>query len=184
MREDWIPHAPAKHADLQRAIGATAQAVSLGAKAGTTGIGIEAGFRMNESLNLRLGYYGLDYSTDLEEEGIEYDGDLRLRNAALFADWHPFRGNFRLSSGAVQTGNEFVGSAAGELEVGDNTCESTVEAKVDWDGMAPYLGVGYGNAMRGRRWSFALDVGGHVHGFAARTPGRLCERPGTGGGVS
>src|SRR5690606_23747315 len=138
---------------------ASAESVALAAKAGTTGLGLEAGFRLTESINLRLGYYSLDYGTDLEEEGIEYDGDLRLRNAALFADWHPFRGMFRLSSGVVQSGNEFVGSAEDELEVGDNTYEGSLEATVDWDGMAPYLGVGLGNAMRGGRWSFSMDLG-------------------------
>lgn len=138
---------------------ASAESVSLAAKAGTTGLGLEAGFSLTESINLRLGYYSLDYGTDLEEEGIEYDGDLRLRNAALFADWHPFRGLFRLSSGVVQSGNEFVGSAEDELEVGDNTYEGSLEATVDWEGMAPYLGLGLGNAMRGGRWSFSMDLG-------------------------
>lgn len=138
---------------------ASAETVSLAAKVGTTGLGLEAGFRVTDSINLRLGYYSFDYGTDLEEEGIEYDGDLRLRNAALFADWHPFRGLFRLSSGVVQTGNEFIGSAEDELVVGDNTYEGSLEATVDWDGMAPYLGIGLGNAMRGGRWSFSLDLG-------------------------
>lgn len=138
---------------------ASAESVALAAKAGTTGIGLEAGFRLTESINLRLGYYGLDYGTDLEEDGIEYDGDLRLRNAALFADWHPFRGSFRLSSGVIQSGNEFIGSAEDELEVGDNTYQGSVEATVDWAGLAPYLGIGFGNALHGSRWSLSLDLG-------------------------
>lgn len=132
---------------------------ALGLKAGTTGIGLEGTWRMSPAFNLRAGYYAFDYSTEIEETGVEYDGDLRLRNAALFADWHPFRGRFRLSAGGVQTGNEFKGSADGELEIGDNNYEAQVNAKVGWSGFAPYLGLGFGNAVGAGRFTFSFDLG-------------------------
>lgn len=138
---------------------AGAESFAVGVKAGTTGLGIEAAWRLTDSVNLRGGYYAFDYGTDLEEEGVEYDGDLRLRNAALFADWHPFAGAFRLSAGGVQSGNEFQGSADGDLEVGDNTYAAQLAAEVSWSGLAPYLGIGFGNAMRGGRLSFSFDLG-------------------------
>ncbi|HRP35213.1 MAG TPA: hypothetical protein PLI48_04940 [Gammaproteobacteria bacterium] len=138
---------------------AAADSFAVGAKAGTTGLGLEATWRLTDAVNLRGGYYAFDYDTDLEEEGVEYDGDLRLRNAALFADWHPFGGAFRISAGGVQSGNKFLGSADGELEVGDNTYTGQLEAEVSWSGLAPYLGIGFGNAMRGGRLSFSFDLG-------------------------
>lgn len=138
---------------------AGADSFAVGAKAGTTGLGIEVTWPLSDSVNLRGGYYGFDYDTDLEEEGVEYDGDLRLRNAAVFADWHPFGGSFRLSAGGVQSGNEFKGSAEGDLEVGENTYSSQLQAKVGWSGLAPYLGLGFGNAMSGGRLSFSFDLG-------------------------
>ncbi len=138
---------------------AAADSFAVGAKAGTTGLGLEATWRLTDAVNLRGGYYAFDYDTDLEEEGIEYDGDLRLRNAALFADWHPFGGAFRISTGGVQSGNKFLGSADGELEVGDDTYTGQLEAEVSWSGLAPYLGIGFGNAMRGGRLSFSFDLG-------------------------
>lgn len=138
---------------------AAADSFAVGAKAGTTGLGLEATWRLTDAVNLRGGYYAFDYDTDLEEEGVEYDGDLRLRNAALFADWHPFAGAFRISAGGVQSGNKFLGSADGELEVGDNTYTGQLEAEVSWRGLAPYLGIGFGNAMRGGRLSFSFDLG-------------------------
>lgn len=141
------------------AMPAAAESFALGAKVGTTGLGLEATWRATDSVNLRAGYYAFDYSTDLDEEGIEYDGDLRLRNAAFFADWHPFRGSFRLSAGGVQSGNEFRGSADGDLDVGDNTYAAVVDAKVGWSGFAPYLGLGFGNAVGGGRLSFSFDLG-------------------------
>jgi hypothetical protein len=138
---------------------AGADSFAIGARAGTTGLGLEGAWPMTDSVNLRAGYFAFDYGTDLEEEGVEYDGDLRLRNAALLADWHPFGGAFRLSAGGVQTGNKFKGSADGDLEVGDNTYAGQLDAEVSWSGFAPYLGVGFGNAMRGVRMTFSLDLG-------------------------
>ena len=139
--------------------GAAAESFAVGAKAGTTGLGIEATWRLTDSVNLRGGYYAFDYDTDLEEEGVEYDGDLGLSNAALFADWHPFGGSFRLSAGGVQTGNEFKGAAEGSLDVGDGTYDGRLDAEVSWSGLAPYLGLGFGNAVQGGRWSFSFDLG-------------------------
>lgn len=63
---------------------AAADSLAVGAKAGTTGLGIEATWRLTDSVNLRGGYYAFDYGTDLEEAGVEYDGDLKLRNAAAW----------------------------------------------------------------------------------------------------
>lgn len=138
---------------------AAAENFALGPKAGTTGLGIEGTFRMSEAFNLRGGVYAFDYSTDIEENGIQYDGDLELSNAGLFVDWHPFTGTFRISVGGVQSGNAFGGSADGELDVGDNTYFAQLQADVEWDGFAPYLGIGWGNAVASAGWSFSFDLG-------------------------
>ncbi len=138
---------------------AAADSFALGAKAGTTGLGVEASWAVLERINLRAGYYTFDYSTELEEEGVEYDGDLRLRNAALFADWHPFAGRFRITVGGIDTGNEFKGAAEDSLDIGDNTYDAAVDATVGWSSFAPYLGVGFGNAVGAGRWSFSMDLG-------------------------
>ncbi|NGX17636.1 hypothetical protein [Wenzhouxiangella sp. XN24] len=138
---------------------AAAESFALGAKAGTTGLGVEASWAVLERVNLRAGYYTFDYGTDLEEEGVEYDGDLRLRNAALFADWHPFAGRFRITVGGIDTGNEFRGSAEDSLDIGENTYDAAVDATVGWSGFAPYLGVGFGNAVGAGHWSFSMDLG-------------------------
>lgn len=138
---------------------AAAENFALGAKAGTTGLGLEGTFRMSEAFNLRGGFYTFDYSTDIEEDGITYDGDLDLSNAGLFVDWHPFTGVFRVSVGGVQSANAFGGTSDGELEVGENTYFAELQADVDWDGFAPYLGVGWGNAVRSAGFSFSLDLG-------------------------
>lgn len=138
---------------------AVADNFALGAKAGTPGIGLEGTFGMTEALNLRGGLYTFDYSDTLDENGIEYDGDLELNNIGLFLDWHPFRGTFRVSVGGVQSGTAFKGNADGDLDVGNDTYTAELRAEVDWDGFAPYLGIGWGNAVREAGWSMSFDLG-------------------------
>ncbi|MCG5496292.1 hypothetical protein [Ectothiorhodospira variabilis] len=138
---------------------AQADSFALGAKVGTTGLGVEGTYGLRENVNLRGGLYGFTYSTDVEETDVDYDADLKLRSAALLADWHPFRGGFRLTAGAYYNGNELTGKADGTLDIGDNDYDASLDATIDWRSFAPYLGIGYGNAVQGGRWSFAFDAG-------------------------
>lgn len=131
----------------------------VGTKLGTTGIGLEGTFGMTEHVNLRASISGFNYSLDLEEEDIEYDGRLRLRNAGLLADWHPFSGGFRVSAGGFYNGNKFNGSASGQLDIGNSTYTADLDLGIDFRRFAPYLGLGYGNAVRSTGLSFAMDVG-------------------------
>lgn len=134
--------------------------VAVGMKVGTTGLGLEGTLGVTDRVNLRASVSGLDYSTDVEEDDIEYDGTLKVRSAGVLADWYPFRGRFRLSAGAFYNGNEFRGSAQDEaLEIGDNLYDARLDAEVDWRRFAPYLGLGWGNAVAGGRLSFSTDIG-------------------------
>ncbi|EHQ53348.1 outer membrane protein domain-containing protein [Ectothiorhodospira sp. PHS-1] len=64
-----------------------------------------------------------------------------------------------MSAGAYHNGNELKGKADGSLDIGDNTYDASLDATIDWRSFAPYVGIGYGNAIRGSRWSFAMDAG-------------------------
>ncbi len=77
-------------------------------------------------------------------------------------------GSFRLSGGAVFNGNEVEGEslppASGFYEIGDVQVPvallGTLRGKVEWDSVAPYAGLGFGNPFGGDGgWSFALDLG-------------------------
>lgn len=134
-------------------------ALSMGIKAGTTGIGVEAVYGLKDKWNVRGALNGLDYGKDFEEAGIDYDGDLRLRSASLIADWHVFDGTFRISAGAFINGNELAGKADGNLDIGNDTYDARLQADIDWRRFAPYLGIGWGNSMKGGRLSFSTDLG-------------------------
>jgi len=135
-------------------------AFGMGLKAGTTGFGIEAVYGLSDKWNLRGALNGFSYDTDFEEEGIDYDADLRLRSASMMVDWHVFDGGFRLSAGAFSNRNKLVGVAeADDLEIGDNIYAARAEVDIDWRRFAPYAGIGWGNSLKGGRLSFSTDLG-------------------------
>jgi hypothetical protein len=138
---------------------AAADVFAIGAKAGTKGLGFEGVLRLTQTINLRGGHSAYDYATDLTETNVEYDGDLRLRNTALFADWHAFGGRFRLTTGGIRTRNEFRGTGNEVVKVGEAHYPVMLAATAGWSGVKPYLGIGIGNAFRSRRWAFSSDFG-------------------------
>ncbi len=144
--------------------------VSLGAKASTLGVGPDLTIGILDSLNLSIaGHWGsLDF--DGEGEDIDYEGDFDLVSGLIAAKWYPFGGDrdFHIAVGAVANGNNFEGSAdlkiTGEYTIGYNTYTYTdvgrLEAEIDYDGFAPYFGIGFGNPVRkGSNLSYFFDIG-------------------------
>lgn len=142
--------------------------VALTAKAGTLGAGLDLTKGLTDTLNLRAGVNGYSYDYSGVESGIDYSLDLDLRTVSLLADWHPINGGFRITGGVFYNGNELNGAgrpAAGGIYDIDGTTYTatevgTLSAAVDFSSVAPYLGVGWGNAIDTRgRWHVSLDAG-------------------------
>lgn len=138
--------------------------LALGLKAGTPGAGLELTYGINDSLNARLGYNRFDYDYETTEDGIDYEGDLKLESFSALLDWHPMKGNFRVSVGAFSNGNEFDLTASGQdnVQIGNRTydIDGQVDATVDFNDFAPYVGIGWGDAVAGsKHWSFGVDLG-------------------------
>lgn len=140
----------------------------LGVNVGTLGVGPQLGMTIvPNKFRARLATGFLDYSDSVTADGIEYDGDLQLRNAALLGDYHPFGGVFRISGGAVFNGNEF--SATGRVVDGQTytsdgvtyqaSAGDSVDADVDFNSVAPYLGIGWSSASSDSGFSFTADLG-------------------------
>ncbi len=141
--------------------------IAAGLVAGTAGLGVEATYGLTQDINLRGTLRGFNYSYDFTEDNIRYDGDLKLRNGGVTVDWFPFGGSFRLSAGAMYNGNEVKATAKpttlpATYNIGNNTYEidGEVKADIDWRKFAPYLGIGWGNAVaKNSNWSFSFDLG-------------------------
>jgi len=145
---------------------------ALGVGVGTTGASLSGTYKLTDHLNLRGVYAQYDFSESDVESGIQYDFDIGLQTMSLLLDYHPFSSSgFRLSLGAVKNGTEFNAKSTqttGNITVGNGTFSAsqvgTLNANVSYKSIAPYLGIGWGNAvLKNRNLSFALDIG--VMGF-------------------
>lgn len=139
---------------------------AIGAKGGTLGIGGELTRKVATDINTRVGFNMLDYSYDDDVAGIEYDFGLGLRSFSALVDWHIFDGPFRITGGVLTLDNQFDLKTLVNQNViiGDNTYTPAqvgrLSGRVDLDGVAPYIGIGWGNPVgRGRRWGFYSDFG-------------------------
>jgi hypothetical protein len=141
---------------------AEAMDAAVTAKLGTLGLGVEGTFGLNEHFNARLGLNKFNYDRTESLSDIEYDLDLKWQSISLLADWYPFGNPFRFTAGLMNNGNELSGSStSSSLTIGDTDyVDIGLDAKLDFDATAPYLGIGWGNALAADRgWGFNVDVG-------------------------
>lgn len=142
---------------------------ALAVHAGTLGLGAELTHTVSPRFALRLGANTFERQERRQIDDIEYDADVRLRNALLLLDLHPAAGAFRLSAGAVWNDNGADGTArlapGTVYEIGDIEYPGALIGEVDgeltFDEIAPYAGLGWGarGDDTGRRWFFVADLG-------------------------
>lgn len=156
--------------------GAAAADIGIGLRAGTPGAGAELSVALFDKLTLRVPFHTFSFTTRREENDLAYDARVRLRSIGLIADYHPFGGGFRLSAGMLSNGNavtlnasEATGNA--EFAVGGRRYRShpddplQVHGGVDFASVAPYAGIGWGNAARGpRRLYVSFELGAMFQG--------------------
>lgn len=139
----------------------------------TLGLGGSIVRKITPQLNARVSANAFGVGFDVEDTDVTYDGDLNLLNVSTLIDFHPSKNSgFRISGGVVFSDNNVEGTAdtsqggtiggtdfpAGQLE--------SVDADVDIsDSVAPYLGIGGGNAVGegkglGFWWNLGVVFGG------------------------
>lgn len=142
--------------------------VSITGKAGTLGLGAELTIGLLPRLDGRLGVNGFSYSDRREASDIEYDADARLRTATALLDLHPGGHAFRLTGGLVWNGTRVDGhsrpSSSGTYDISGVQIPVSVvqrlDARAEFDPIAPYVGLGWGNPIRsGRRAGISFDLG-------------------------
>jgi hypothetical protein len=127
--------------------------VSVGAIAGTTGVGADVSWRFHKNMALTGRYTdGLDFDTDFEEDGVDYDAEFGMKAASLKVDYFPFGGRFFISAGAMvpdieanvtgtpQDGTtyELNGTNYSATQIGSVVGTATVA-----DSTQPYVGMGW-----------------------------------------
>ncbi|HOE37737.1 MAG TPA: hypothetical protein PLD40_09730 [Kiritimatiellia bacterium] len=142
--------------------------LSLGPKFGTTGIGADLTFGINQYLNLRGGFNYGAFTWKTKLGSTKYDMDVDMVTAPILLDIHPLGGHFHLTAGlyiqpdvaadikATPTSNKQIGEHTYPPEV-IGTLRGEVEAK---NAVAPYLGIGFGNTVgEDQLLTLHLDIG-------------------------
>lgn len=150
-------------------LAAQAADVGVSAELGTTGIGAHISVPVQKQLNARFGVNAFNYSYDGSTSDVTYDFKLKLQTADALLDWHPMDNGFRVTAGAVYNGTKITGSgrpsATGTYTLNGRTYSiaqiGTLDGKVDFRKAAPYLGIGWGNAVKNDKggFGFTADVG-------------------------
>lgn len=140
--------------------------IGIGVKAGTLGLGVDVTGRVNNWVSLRASVNGADASRSYSESDVDYDGDFKFGAYGLLVDFHPLKGNFRLTAGLMKNRNsiDLTARPTADVEIGNNTYTpaqvGTLTGDVRFKDTVPYLGIGFGSAARAPgRVRFVLDAG-------------------------
>ncbi|HEC04480.1 MAG TPA: hypothetical protein ENI81_13175 [Phycisphaerales bacterium] len=142
--------------------------LAVAGKAGTLGYGGELTTAIRSDVNARVGVNTLDWNFDADISDVDYDLGLDLRSFSALVDWFVFDGPLRVTGGLVSVNHELdlrATGSSGELEgIGDGTYDwatvGTLHGSASVDGVAPYVGIGWGNIMeQSSRWGFYSDLG-------------------------
>jgi hypothetical protein len=142
------------------------QRTAASLKFGSLGFGSELVQSLRENVSVRFGinYYHGEY--DGTKDDLDYDLTVNLQSWSLLADWFPYKGEFRVSTGFLYNGNngELLGKPTDTMTIGDTryppSAIGTLTYTVDFRKFAPYLGIGVGNPIRkDRKLTFIFDFG-------------------------
>ncbi|MDY6900037.1 MAG: hypothetical protein SWZ49_18460 [Cyanobacteriota bacterium] len=148
---------------------------------GTLGIGASVTKSVSPNINARVGLnaFSLDIN-DIEAEDTTADANVNLFNVSTLVDYHPSKkSGFRLTAGLVFNNNKIDGNVKPSnntitingVDYEQDKLESAdVEASLGSNDVAPYLGIGWGNAVKpGNRFAFSLNLGVMFNGSSKVT---------------
>ena len=142
---------------------------AVSGKASTLGFGGEFTTAVASNINARVGINALDIDIDdVEIEDVDFDLGIDFSSYSALLDWHVFNDSFRISGGIISIDHEIDLKANGpsgqQQEIGDSEYDwdqiGTLYGSIENDGVAPYVGIGWGNPLtHHRRWGFTFDFG-------------------------
>jgi hypothetical protein len=151
------------------AAGAANAQVGATADVGSTGVGFHVVVPMETYLNGRFGVNYFRHDFDKTSGGVDYDIKGKLQTFDVLFDWYLTEGsNFHLTGGLVYNGNKFNAKAKpnglGGFTLNGHAYTAAdvglLTGRIDYRKAAPYLGIGWGNALaRSSRWTTNIDLG-------------------------
>jgi hypothetical protein len=166
----------------------SATGIGLTAKVGTLGLGADLTVGVNHYLGLRLEVNGGSYSDTYEDDDGSIKGDIEWLTYGALLDLYPAGGGFRISAGGLANKNKVKLSADVTDTVdldGHGYWLSDLHGEATFNELAPYVGIGYGNAVgAGQRWHFACDFGVMFQGEPEITASATASDPAIQGEVN
>lgn len=140
---------------------------AVAGKLSSLGAGLDVTYRLKPKVNLRFNLNGGSLKGDADKDGINYEVQADLLTIGGLVDYHPRAGNFRLSAGLYNNKNELnlratpTGNTSATIGgTSYNLTGTSLNTDVDFKSIAPYLGLGWGNAVKpGSQWRFSFDAG-------------------------
>ncbi|GAB3948890.1 hypothetical protein GCM10028805_24280 [Spirosoma harenae] len=142
------------------------------ASLGSAGGGVAVGYSINRQLAARLGANLFNYSDklksgkDSDDLQIGFDYKVKLQTVNLLVDYYPFKQTgVRVTGGVFYNLNQisFFGKPTKDVKLNDITFTvdevGTLDGKADFNRVAPYVGLGFGNPYTRRRLKFMFDIG-------------------------
>ncbi|GEM_PF-4140624 len=135
-----------------------------GAHIGTGGVGAGGGCRVTKQLSLRFAVEGADTDLSQNIDGVDYDIAADLGFTRVQLDWFPTDTGFYVSGGIANMDLAVDGTAdpTAPIQVGSVTVPpgslGFLEMAVRFDGVSPYLGLGW-LATMGSRLSIRSEIG-------------------------
>lgn len=138
-------------------------------KVNTLGISAEGVRSFGPNFNARLGIAFFSYSADGgggTGDDYKYAGTLDLFSISALADYFPWERGFRISAGFLINLNKASAemtptktyTVGGDLYTPDKL--GIMNADVDFNKVAPYIGIGFGNPTAGDKGlGFTFDIG-------------------------
>lgn len=129
----------------------------------TLGLGVEGGYRMNESWQLRAGINGGGGHFVYKRKDYDLNADATLLNAGLTVDYFPFAGDFYVSGGLRFSANRVEGKVknlTGKLKGGSTVFvpDPLTDYTATQNVIQPYLGGGYSVRIK-QNVSLNFDLG-------------------------
>jgi hypothetical protein len=138
--------------------------LQFGAHGGNLGWGVDLGYDVTQLLTVRLLTNRLGSNYNKTKAGISYKGDLMLQSFGLAFDWHLLGNGIRLTSAAYNNRNALSIGAKGELGLGDGHYSGNMDVEMDFNDLAPYLGVGWSSNRGSAGFGFGAEIGALFQG--------------------
>ena len=151
---------------------------SVGVQGGLLGLGLNIKGKVSDSFGVRASFEMASANDiEIDAEDLTYNFDVELHDMLFLVDWHPWQGSFKATSGLIVNGTNIEArispNDSAEFTFNDITYSvkddgiEYVDTKVDFDPIAPYVGIGWDTSFdKNRGFGFTFDIGVAFQGAA------------------